>query len=541
MNQSKQVKWYLKLVALIIIFALLPAVGYAQPAWDSNTTYLEDLVEDTYYYDIPDQFYKITDPSEKIKSLGDPYSQYLTIEEYQEFIQGIDMNFQGIGVYIEQVDEGLLITSVIEQSGAQEAGLQAGDIITAADGQLLEGMPQEKAVSLIKGKEGTSVNLRIKRQSSYFNVTVKRSQIHVPTVQGTLLDNNVAYIIIHSFGQETNLEFYNLLMKLEKQAPLGYILDIRANPGGYLQSAVDLIGYFAGGETALLTKSANEGTRVYAATDHKFLIDKPIILLTNRYSASASEIMAAAFKDHNAGLIIGERTFGKGTVQNMYYDLDGENVKGIVKLTVEQFFSPLGKAINSVGVSPDIRGSDVDPESLAAMFFGKPGSSKRGFMQFSYKGHAYSIDLTEARKPENWQVYGYMIDLHLGKIAELKRGFISQWRTLADDSFSKPWKFYYPEYRELPALTNVESDKQFTITFEGTINSAFLDNGPVELIHSRTGERVPLNLTQEKVNQYKVTPKELLTQGETYYLVIHTGLAYGSHHNGTVVEVKVTK
>ena len=542
MNNTKHGRKYtnrLTAMALILFLLVFPSIGRAAtPKTPSETEYLEELVEEYFYYDIPDEFYEIADPAGKINSLHDPYSQYFSAEEYEEFTQGIDMDFRGIGIYAEQVDEGIRITLIIEGSGASEAGLQEGDIITAADGVTLKGLTQEEAVSQIRGEEGTTAKLRIKRGDSDFQVSVKRGPIHVSTVEGSMLDNHVAYIVIRSFGEDTNAEFSNLLETFKAQDPVGYILDVRTNPGGYLMSAVDLVGYFAAGKPALSVRNKYGETTVFDATDHKVRIDKTMVLLTDRYSASASEIYAGAFRDYNAGLIVGEKTYGKGTVQSMFLLPGG----GVAKLTVDQFFSPTGKVIHKVGVTPDLTVSELDPVRLAALLFGKPDdSSKRGYMQFTYNGHNCDIDLTEARKSENWGIYVQMINLYRNGRADLKKGSFSRWQAIPQGDVSKLWKYYYPEYKELPTLENVPRDKQFTITFNGTVTQSFLDSNPVELIHSKTGKRIPLSLQEQGANVYKAVPNEPLTGGENYYLVIHTGLASGSRNYGSIVEISAMK
>lgn len=526
-------RWCIRLSAIILLLliTLTPISGYAY----TDAQYLSELVESYYIGEIPAEFYTKLSSPEMVNSLNDSYSKYFTAEEFKEFIQSINMNFQGIGVYIEQVPEGILITSVIDESGALDAGLIEGDIITSVNGRSLQGVSQEEAISLIKGEEDTLVQLQIKRKDVYFDTQVKRETIHIPTVQGGLLDNKVAYIIVNSFGEDTNTEFSNTLKMLNEKDPVGFIIDVQGNPGGFLQSAVDLIGYFASGKTALSSRNKYDNVTVYTATKQDVQINKPVILLTNGYSASASEILAAAFKDYNAGIIIGEKTFGKGTVQNLYMLPDG----GAVKLTVEQFFSPLGKPINKLGITPDLLSGDTDPIRIASLLFGQAGNPKRGYMQLSLNGNTYAINLLEARKAENWGAYAQIIDTYTNKKADLKMGTSFGWRGINQENFSKPWKFYYPEYTELPALTNVSSDKEFTIAFRGAITRSFLDNNPVELIHSITGERIPLTMNVTKNNSLKAIPNEPLVAGETYYLVIHTGLASNNKHRGSIVTVTV--
>ena len=224
-------RWCIRLSAIILLLliTLTPISGYAY----TDAQYLSELVESYYIGEIPAEFYTKLSSPEMINSLNDPYSKYFTAEEFEEFYQSINMNFHGIGVYIEQVPEGILITSVIDKSGALDAGLIEGDIITSVNGRSLQGVSQEEAISLIKGEEDTLVQLQIKRDDLYFDIQVKRGAIHIPTVQGELLDNKVAYIIVNSFGEDTNTEFSNTLKMMNEKDPVGFIIDVRGNPGGF--------------------------------------------------------------------------------------------------------------------------------------------------------------------------------------------------------------------------------------------------------------------------------------------------------------------
>ncbi len=525
-----------KRVLSIILALLLTIIPISSLANTQSIDYVKELISTYYYGDIPSNVYQATNPTDMVNRLGDPYSQYFTAEELNAFIGGINMDFSGIGVFIDTVPEGILIISVIDNSGALEAGLKAGDIIVKANGISVVNMSQEEAVSLIRGPEGTSVILAIKRDGTTFEVSVMRKRIHVPTVQGEMLENGIAYIKINSFGEITNAEFNTVLMTLQSKDPMGYILDVRGNPGGYLHTAADLVGYFAPGETAITTRNKEDEVTIYPAGEPSILINKPAILLANRFSASASEIYAAAFKDYKKGIIVGEDTFGKGTVQNLFLLPTGD----VLKLTVEQFFSPLGWPINGYGVTPHIQSGKVDPLAMAELLFGKAPTRKNEYIQLLIEGKVYEIDLKKARQADYWEAYAQLVSKVKDYSKDIKLGTYFGWRIRASQMWQTPWRFYYPDYIELPRLQDVSINKEFTVKFSGPVGDA-IHQDYIELIHQGTGERVELNLSPIDERSYKVVPSELLTPGESYYLVIHMEQITGRQQKGYLTQVTVEK
>ncbi|MHC1719527.1 MAG: S41 family peptidase [Clostridiaceae bacterium] len=293
-----------------------------------------------------------------VESLGDPYSAYFTDKEYDDFKNSINNTFSGVGMQIDKNDAGIVVLSVFDETPAKSAGIEAGDIILTVDGHDLATASAEEAVSYIKGDEGTTARLEIKRSGSIFNLNVERKKITLPTVEGHILDGHIGYIKISSFGEKTGEEFNNVLSKLKASATDSYIVDIRNNSGGYMDVVFDIAGHFIGEETVLVTRNKAGKSTVYTATDQNGVIDKPVVFLINKYSASGSEILAAAVKDNKKAYLIGETTYGKGVAQSLYRLPDG----GYLKLTTLRFMSPLGNEINKAGVKPDMAVPD-DPEN----------------------------------------------------------------------------------------------------------------------------------------------------------------------------------
>ncbi|MFO7154134.1 MAG: S41 family peptidase [Caldicoprobacter oshimai] len=288
------------------------------------------------------------DIEDAIKALGDPYSAYMSPQEYRAFIESIEMELVGIGVSVEKASDGLVITSVFRGSGAEEAGLRPGDVIVQADGVDLRDMDLSQAIMYIRGEENTSVSLTVKRGESTFSVKVLRKRISLPTVEWDLIDG-VGYIRVLSFGDDTPAQFKRALEEVKAAGARGLIVDLRGNGGGYLQSAVDMIGYFVGAKPATLVHVKSEG-RYYIFSESDHLVDMPVLVLVDGYTASASELFAGALQDYGRAGLIGSNTYGKGSIQWIFPLSDGS----MLKLTVGYFYTPSGKQINGVGLKPDL-------------------------------------------------------------------------------------------------------------------------------------------------------------------------------------------
>ncbi|GEL78817.1 S41 family peptidase [Tenuibacillus multivorans] len=311
-----------------------------------TTEDVEPYIEEYYFEDVNDAIFEnsVDDVFEEL----DPYSTYYTAEEYEQFMSNIDQSFVGIGISFELVEEGVFVRNVFEDSPAEEAGIKPGDIITYVDDVALEEKSSEEIASLIGGPEDTSVKITLDRNGLIITLDVTRQEIQVPIVTSQKLAGNIGYIQFQSFPQNLT----ELIQEHKQQ--LGdvdsWILDVRFNGGGYLQAAQQLLGMFPGIENSMIANYKNH-QEVYKTIEQEETFNKPINLLINPYSASASEIFAAALKDYDKATLYGETTFGKGRMQSLI-QLPEED--GILKLTVATFLSPLGNAIDEVGVNPDI-------------------------------------------------------------------------------------------------------------------------------------------------------------------------------------------
>ena len=284
--------------------------------------------------------------------LGDPYTTYLSPAE----IRGLDEqlrggNFGGIGVYIvKDQTTGAIVVDPIEGNPAIKAGIHPGDIIVAVDGKSTTGQSLDTVEHAIRGPLGTVVSLSLKRRGGETpsTVHVTRAQIHVPSVRAKL-ENGIEYVRLSDFGTTSAQEVREAFLDGKKNNAHGYILDLRMNGGGLLDAAVDISSLFISQGTIVSTIDRAGDRDVRSASGHT-IDTKPLVILVNKYTASASEITAGAVQDYGVGTLVGEKTFGKGVVQSLYTLPD----KGALKITTARYVTPKGRDIHHKGIVPDI-------------------------------------------------------------------------------------------------------------------------------------------------------------------------------------------
>lgn len=298
-----------------------------------------------------------------VASMGDPYTVFFEPKVAKEFSDSLEGKFEGIGAEIGIKDEQLQIVAPLPDSPSDKAGLRAGDAILQIDATSTEGMTVERAVSLIRGKKGTEVTLTIGRikiikdvkgketsEPSRFDVTIVRDTIVVKSVRTTFLRDNIARIEITNFNSDTSVEFSKAVDQVIAKDAKGVIIDMRNNPGGFLDRATAVAGEWVGDQVVVTERRQGVTVDEYHGTGRGRLKGMPTIVLVNEGSASASEIVAGALQDYGAARLVGKKTFGKGSVQD-YTELAGGTA---VKITVAEWLTPKGRFINDVGIEPDI-------------------------------------------------------------------------------------------------------------------------------------------------------------------------------------------
>ena len=284
----------------------------------------------------------------------DPYSAYMTPESFEGMQTETSGEFGGLGMEVGMESGVVKVISPIDNTPASKAGLKAGDYIVKIDGVQVQGKSLMESVNLMRGIVGSSIEITVRRRgvkkALIFNIT--REIIQVQSVKSELIDNNVGYIRLTSFNENSSDQIKEKIKKLNKNKSLkGYILDLRNNPGGLLSQAIKISDFFLENGEIVSTKSRKiSENRKWFAKEGDIIDGKALIVLINYGSASASEIVAGALKDHKRAIILGENSYGKGSVQSI---LPLKN-KGAIRLTIAKYYLPSGKSISEVGVTPDI-------------------------------------------------------------------------------------------------------------------------------------------------------------------------------------------
>lgn len=287
-----------------------------------------------------------------IKGLNDPYTEYMTKEEMEEFSQDVMGNFTGIGIYLTKDIEknAVIVISPIKDTPAHKAGILPGDIITKVDGVSYTGEQLNEASNKIKGEIGTSVKLEILRDGKTMEFEVTREHIKINHVESKVLENNIGYIEFNSFDEGCSEEFKQKLEELKEKNITSLIIDIRNNGGGLVTEALDIADFIVEKDAKLLITTDKKGKEEITKAKNDPILNIPVVLLTNSSSASASEILAGALKDNNKATIVGEKTYGKGVIQELLTLTDGSGLK----ITTNEYFTPNRNKINKVGITPDV-------------------------------------------------------------------------------------------------------------------------------------------------------------------------------------------
>ena len=347
-----------------LIAALTGSLGNNDP-----TSEARDVIQDNYFKAVDDKKLDEAGIAGMVQALrkryDDRFSHYFPPSQVDEFDAATSGQFSGVGLTVTEVKEGLRVASVLPHTPAEDAGLEEGDVITEVDGKSIAGVPSEVSTGRIKGPPGTKVSIRVDPQGPKkpYDLELERADVRVPAVQGEIREadgQKVGYVTFSTFSRGAHGELGSTIERLYRQGAEGLVIDLRGNGGGLLDEAVLSASIFVkDGETVVTTKSRVDGDHTYTATGDP-LEHKPTVVLINKDTASAAEILTAALSDHHLATIVGTRSFGKGVFQEVIHLDDG----GALDLTTGEYFTPDGKNLGGVGIKPDVPGAD-NPKTKA--------------------------------------------------------------------------------------------------------------------------------------------------------------------------------
>ncbi len=370
MELDKKQKIY-KVVMLVVIVAVITFItttlfmsqyiegniryiptAYNDGGISSSIASFRKIIDQKFLGDIDEENLKQEAIRGYIKGLDDPYTEYMTKEEMEEFTSDVMGNFTGIGIYLTKDTEknAVIVISPIKDTPAHKAGILPGDIIAKVDGVSYTGEQLTEASNKIKGEVGSKVTLEIVRDNKTLTFEITRENIKINHVESKLLENNIGYIEFNSFDDGCSKEFKSKLEELKAKNINSLIIDIRSNGGGLVDEALDIADYIVEKDkTLLITVDKNQNEEITKAKIDP-IIDVPVVLLMNETSASASEILAGALKDNGKVTIVGEKSYGKGVIQELLTLKDGSGLK----ITTNEYYTPNRNKINKVGITPDI-------------------------------------------------------------------------------------------------------------------------------------------------------------------------------------------
>ena len=384
-------KYLSRVLALLLSLFLLTA-----PASALTVGQALELLEELYYYDIPDEAYEAETLDELMGVLSDPYTEYMSAEEYQAFLNALEgsSGIVGIGVSIQYTEQGILVTDTISGGSAREAGLRAGDLIIEVDG--ISCVPAyESNASLITGEEGTTVSITVLRDGGTTPYVLTRRPVVIPNTELQLMDGGIGYIDCNSFGLDTGKEFAELVRENDSRVNV-WIVDLRGNGGGYVNAAADMLSALMGPDRYVYFEGG-DGFVQYVPGDQAAVSAKPVIVLTDAASASASEIVASNIRDLGRGITVGSRTYGKGVAQIIldedaipdYFDGDS------LKITTHRFYSAGWNTPDKTGVIPTLL---VDPDKTADVALALCGRQQDAEIRIHLNGETYYVDPNAARE-----------------------------------------------------------------------------------------------------------------------------------------------
>ena len=372
MEEQRRFKTY-KIVMLVILVAfitfLITTIGMYQ--YFTNDGFGKSLVAESQenkelvetlnkYRKIIDKYYLGDIDEEKIKEgaiagyvegLGDEYTEYISKDDMADYMADTTGNFVGIGIYMVQNTEvnKIMVLAPIKGSPAEKAGILPGDYIISVDGVSYTGEEMTKASNEIKGEEGSTVKIQILRGEETLDFELKRENIKVNPVEGEVLEGNIGYIEFSSFDEGTADEFKAKFEELQAKGITSLIIDLRNNGGGIVDEALEIANYILDKDSVILYEVNKNNEETEEKTTDDPIINMPIVVLTNGNTASSSEILAGALKDHNKAKIVGTKTYGKGVIQQLLTLPDGSGLK----ITAEKYLTPNRTEINKIGIEPD--------------------------------------------------------------------------------------------------------------------------------------------------------------------------------------------
>jgi len=526
-------------VLMLFINLVFPLTLSASTKSDAMLDEVAQLLKENYVDPVPSQVLKVSSIGGILKALGDPYAVYYTKEEYKRELELLNGNFTGVGIVFSPGKEGARILELLPGSPAEQSGIKVDDLVIEAGGHSLAGLNEEQVSDIIRGPARSSVVVKIKRSGQILQFTLTRQELNIPTVDSGMINHNTGLLELYEFGSHSTQDMGTAIKKLKSENADRWILDMRDNPGGFLETALGIAGYFIGNGDTVIVKERND-QEIYPGELNDEYIDGPLIILVNENSASAAEIITAALKDQQRALILGHNTYGKGTVQQMFELSNGD----MVKFTIARFYSPLDKPINGLGIKPDISVSDNQVMKAAQLLLADTPASYTGkLIRIDTDTFSLGVDPLIARRGEYWPAWTEIIK---GCEAyQIYRGNEKEgWTQLNKEEIASKWPLYYPDYNFQGELVYKAGQPALKLDFLSDIRPSYLNDSNIQLINPATGAPLPIKLGIAEDKGVLVSPQKALSTGQYWLVVDNTFLRFNDGHQlskGIIADVKVIK
>lgn len=367
MSQPKKRRvplWKKAALTALLTTALIPAGTVSAGAGADRLGEVLELLSTAHVSGVTEEALSNEAIKAMVESLKDPYTQYMSKEEWAGFLGGLGRQFVGIGVQITKSEEGIYIEQVFTGTPAAGAELMRNDIIVKVnDAEVTDQTTTNDLVQLIMGEENTDVTITVRRDNALITKTMKRKAVSLPVVESSYLDGGVGYVKVHTFSDDSAQLFAAKLAEIKQKSDFhALVVDLRGNPGGLLSAARSIASNFVK-EGVLIHTKTRTGTDEPVMIAGGSTLNVPVYVLVNENSASASEVLAGALQDYGAAVIIGTQSYGKGSVQNVFSLSDGS----VLKVTVEEYLTPKGNPVNKVGITPDVKAEGDLNQLLSAL------------------------------------------------------------------------------------------------------------------------------------------------------------------------------
>ncbi|QTH45072.1 S41 family peptidase [Cohnella sp. LGH] len=345
------------LLTFSLFFVYIPA---ALGATAQQTEEVRELLEQYHLKNPQDTDLANKEIDEMVDSLNDPYTEYFDDDEWSAYSSELEQTFVGIGIVMREDKGGVYVEDVIAESPASSVGILAGDLLVSADGKSFKGKSMADIQKEIRGEEGTSVALTVSRSGKSLKFKITRKSVHVPVVSTKMLDQGIGYLALSSFTSEAGKEVKRELEKLEKNGLSSLVLDLRNNGGGYVVAAQEIAGLFVekGVLAHMRDRTGHDEPLSISGTKRPY----EVVILVNGNTASASELLSGALRDYGVAQLVGAKTYGKGVVQSLMPLSSG----GVLKVTIQEYYTPKGKKVDQVGLAPDLALSGAAEQLIGA-------------------------------------------------------------------------------------------------------------------------------------------------------------------------------